>query len=410
MGPLPTPQRSAMKVRSWLGRGIQMPAASTPAARSPWWLAARLAGAALLIGYLLLALDWSDRVTLGTDARTIDARLSPGDFLVRTAPDGSMLLEETTGGTFVVPEAWRATPPPGVSFHPGIVSTLSAADPRTLAAAGVLVLFIPIVQALRWWRLLRARGFPLGYRRVLRLHWIGSFFNNFVFGMLGGDAARVWLVHRAAPGRLGDAAISVLVDRLLGLIALLLVGSLAGIAMTASHDRGFAVPMRCMLALLAIGAICCCSRAARRFSGIDWLVGWLGRWSRARAAIDGLAAYNHRRGALATGLALSLLGHALLLGACIGAGRAFGIAAPVSDLLLPLSIAFLAGSVPIGLFGVGATEVAAVVLLADLASTNQVVGMMLTVRIAAVAASLPGGWFLARGAQPESAANPAQVT
>ncbi len=103
-------------------------------------------------------------------------------------------------------QAWQVL----VSARPGWLAASLAA-----AAAGNLV------GAFRWGIFLRVLDIPLTRWEVLRLSFIGLFFNNFLVGAVGGDAVKVvWLVakgHRKSP-----ALLSVLMDRMSGLGALVI--------------------------------------------------------------------------------------------------------------------------------------------------------------------------------------------
>ncbi len=93
-------------------------------------------------------------------------------------------------------------------------------------AASVVSIAISVYK----WRLLL--GY-LGYRRpygsLLRLQLYGIFFNNILPTSIGGDAVRAYCVSRGGTtgGRIGlaDAAASILVQRLTGLAALVLLGT-----------------------------------------------------------------------------------------------------------------------------------------------------------------------------------------
>jgi uncharacterized protein (TIRG00374 family) len=117
-----------------------------------------------------------------------------------------------------------------------IARALLAADPAWAAAAGLCFLLSIAGGALQWFMLLRLQGFEYGLKACFRSYYSGMFLNNFMPGTVGGDALRVWDVHRsqsaapALPGRdggLGKAAAATLLDRLFGFSALALFSLLA---------------------------------------------------------------------------------------------------------------------------------------------------------------------------------------
>lgn len=90
-----------------------------------------------------------------------------------------------------------------------------------LAAYGV----VELISATRWQILLRVQGFRLSFRRVLSLTMIGVFFNFFIPGGTGGDAVKMFYLVQETPGRKGTAILSVVVDRLIGLFALVVLAA-----------------------------------------------------------------------------------------------------------------------------------------------------------------------------------------
>lgn len=102
-----------------------------------------------------------------------------------------------------------------------IADTLTRAD-RTWLLAGLLGYgVVEIVAALRWQCLLRVQGLQLSFGRVLSLTMIGVFFNFFIPGGTGGDAVKMFYLVKETPDRKETALLSVVVDRLIGLFALI---------------------------------------------------------------------------------------------------------------------------------------------------------------------------------------------
>jgi len=77
-----------------------------------------------------------------------------------------------------------------------------------------------LVAAARWRLLLRAGSLEYPFRTVMDLTLIGLFFNQMIFGSTGGDVVRGYAVAIEQPGKRSEAVMSVLVDRVLGLLVL----------------------------------------------------------------------------------------------------------------------------------------------------------------------------------------------
>ncbi len=84
----------------------------------------------------------------------------------------------------------------------------------------------------RWHRLLDAQHVHVSPQRLAESVWVSQFFNNFLPSNIGGDVVRIADTARAA-GSKTLATTVVLVDRGLGLLALLLVAALGSLAATA---------------------------------------------------------------------------------------------------------------------------------------------------------------------------------
>ena len=87
-------------------------------------------------------------------------------------------------------------------------------------AATFCGLFIGVI---RWWRMLHAYQIPVAFGRVFQILFIGQFFNAFMPGACGGDVVRAFYVTReTTKGSRAEAATTVIADRLIGLLSLML--------------------------------------------------------------------------------------------------------------------------------------------------------------------------------------------
>jgi glycosyltransferase 2 family protein len=96
------------------------------------------------------------------------------------------------------------------------------------------VLVYVVVQACsayRWYLLLKPIGLKTRFSKILSFYYLGMYFNFFLPTAIGGDAIRVYYLHKEEK-RLSHSTASVFLDRDLGMAALLimatLVSSLAG--------------------------------------------------------------------------------------------------------------------------------------------------------------------------------------
>lgn len=90
--------------------------------------------------------------------------------------------------------------------------------------AGTLLAGLTVMTtALRWWLLLLAQEVRISLWRAVELTLIGNLFNLFALGGVGGDAARIFLLIRDHPERKMGVTLAVLMDHLVGMVAMSLM-------------------------------------------------------------------------------------------------------------------------------------------------------------------------------------------
>ncbi|MDQ7834808.1 MAG: lysylphosphatidylglycerol synthase domain-containing protein [Humidesulfovibrio sp.] len=115
-----------------------------------------------------------------------------------------------------------------------------------------------LLSIFRYGVLLRAAVIRMPFAEVFRIGMIADFFNSVFFGGLGGDLVKVIYVVRAGGGK-ADSLACVLVDRLVGLVALL---ALSCAALLINAEQVLAAPGLRNMSLLVLGifggfVLCC---------------------------------------------------------------------------------------------------------------------------------------------------------
>jgi glycosyltransferase 2 family protein len=100
---------------------------------------------------------------------------------------------------------------------------------RTVNAEWLIVgagCFLPVLLIVSWrWRMLLAvHGVRMNFGRIFELTMIGQFFSAFLLGTTGGDVIKIFYVARAVPAHRAAVSFTVVVDRVIGMVALLLFG------------------------------------------------------------------------------------------------------------------------------------------------------------------------------------------
>ena len=84
-----------------------------------------------------------------------------------------------------------------------------------------------ILTIVRWYLLVKAQNFPFRFSDALRLGFIGYLFTYLGPGTAGGDIVKAVMIAREQESRRSIAVATVVLDRILGLLALLMVGAFA---------------------------------------------------------------------------------------------------------------------------------------------------------------------------------------
>jgi uncharacterized protein (TIRG00374 family) len=104
-----------------------------------------------------------------------------------------------------------------------MVVALKLADYWWIVVAIGTYLVVEIAALVRWQILLKVQGIRLTLPRLTGLFLIGMFYNQFLPGGTGGDIMKSYLLLKETPGKKAGALLSVLFDRLIGLVALVTI-------------------------------------------------------------------------------------------------------------------------------------------------------------------------------------------
>ncbi len=143
---------------------------------------------------------------------------------------------------------------------------LKSASYWYLLPAALLFLAAMSNAGLKWYILLRAQGIYVPFRAVLSYTYVGFFFNNFLPANVGGDLMRGYGLARYTE-HAAEAAVSVVVDRIVGLMAFMSSAVVAAlVAVFVMHQenlQGVEVAAIVGLAVIAAGFAVILSRRVR---------------------------------------------------------------------------------------------------------------------------------------------------
>jgi len=247
--------------------------------------------------------------------------------------------------------AWIATRIDFAAFG----RTLAAADARFLVAAAFCVVLGHVSATWRWHRLLHAAGSTWPFARTAAVYAAGLFLGLFIPTGVGGDVYRLARVAGSGAG-LARGGATIVLERAVGLLALLLVGT--GFVWAQPGTRPWAVPLA-LGAVVGIAGLVALSLPAGPERLATLLEGWPGPFravgARVRTAFP-REAMDRLRGALPGTVLLSMLNHVLLIVVAVLLGRGLGIAAPWTAIAAAVPLVMLASQLPITPGGIGVRE------------------------------------------------------
>jgi uncharacterized membrane protein YbhN (UPF0104 family) len=272
----------------------------------------------------------------------------------------------------------------------------------TLAIA--VLIFQILLGAMRWQVTSARCNAPLGLIQAFRYNMIGTFFNQTLPSTIGGDAMRLWLVHRTGAGW-RYATYSILVDRAISLIALavVVVVSLPWSYQLIANHQG-------RLALVAVDAFAITAGLGFLILGrLNWH--WLKTWwptkhVHACAVITNQVLFNRSTGPKIA--ALSLAAHVLTTVVVWCAGRALLANADFEQIFLLVPPVALITMLPVSIAGWGLREATMMVAFgyAGLAQSDGTMVSLLTGVTAFIAGAIGGLIWIAGPEKADRAKDP----
>ena len=281
-------------------------------------------------------------------------------------------------------------------------------DPWYFALTLVTYAVAQLVIAFRWWVLLRAQSVHVPIPATFRLHFIGLFYNNVMPGSVGGDLLKAWYVAKHTHRRL-EGALSVLVDRVVGLSGMLLMAIAAyllfmrGQALAGPVDRGsgsepglaryggsllWAGALVAALVAVVLAHPCGRARVRELLAKV---------WQRGRSLLNrtrqALVVYCSKPLTMLCALILTLMGQSMVVVAFWLLGRNLAIAAGLKHYFVIFPVTWVIGAIPVSIAGLGVLEAGIVEMFTRMTATaaENALALALCQRFIWVISSLPGG-------------------
>jgi uncharacterized protein (TIRG00374 family) len=218
-------------------------------------------------------------------------------------------------------------------------------------------------------------------------------------GTTGGDLIKAYYAAKQTADLRTRAVMSVLIDRAIGLMALVLLGgAMAAYQWHIPDCRRVAILSGALVGTAAVGMTVFYSRRLRRWTGLDFILKRLPMQRQVQKAVDALEIYRDRPGPMAVALLLSFPVHATAILSATFAGWAFGLPLPVFYYWVVVPVIALVGAIPISPQGAGVMEFFAVELTRRHGvSISQAFVLVMSIRLMQVFWNLLAGVFVLRG-------------
>jgi uncharacterized membrane protein YbhN (UPF0104 family) len=274
------------------------------------------------------------------------------------------------------------------------LSLLATASVWLIFLGGCLIFVQTALSAAKWRILLSGQGVAVPYRKLLKSYFLANFVNLFTPGFVGGDAYRSVSVS-AYTGGVSRSLSSVLVDRITGVVALIMLGA-AGLSLYFEPAHPWALGSS-IFAVLALGY----GSFVLLGPTINRLIA--GRTGRVFAFVHDLVAALQPTQSLWLAFAVALVFQFnIILIVCIW-GAGLHLSATVAQLFLIVPAVYMMEILPITISGVGLREGTYAVLFATFglpAEQGVALGVLTSVMRYLVGAVGSLAWFIPDPADP----------
>jgi len=235
----------------------------------------------------------------------------------------------------------------------------TASVPWLVAALGLYFAMV-FVSAWRWGVLLHAQRITSRLLHLLQSYLVATFFNNFLPSNIGGDVVRVRDTAPAA-GSKTLATTVILVDRGIGLLALVFVAAVGASVAARSHQAvgpigpgwlwlvlagGIATAAPVLLMPHRVGELLAPLKALHQ----EWVEERIGR------LVSALARFSETPRALGLGFAGAILVQAILVAFYAAIAHALRVPIPMSHLAILVPLSFIVQMAPVSVNGLGVRE------------------------------------------------------
>lgn len=216
----------------------------------------------------------------------------------------------------------------------------------------------------RWRQFLLSQSLSVSYYHALQLTLIGNFFNFAMPGGVGGDLVKGYYITRSSPHAKLDAAVTVFLDRLIGLLAMSLLALFVMLfrwdLVQQQNEMKFIFYVVALVnAASFIVWAHIFSRRLNEVGWIEWILHLLPKKEALLKTYRTITNYRNSKKVFASTLGLSLAAQAFSVLFFVFAARGLGRTdLPTSAFFVVVPIAFMIQSLPLSPAGVGVGQAA----------------------------------------------------
>jgi glycosyltransferase 2 family protein len=247
-----------------------------------------------------------------------------------------------------------------INFHS--LTRLLTAWPITIAAFAILLLDVTLM-SVRLSLLFRPHDLSLPVRNAFQLTLVGFFFSMFLPGAAGGDLPKLYYATKGNNGRRTEVGTIVLLDRVIGLLSLLLPPLLVapfftGLIRSVHVLRDLVVMDGLLVATMLVGGVLCMySDASRNFLS-HTVLGWTRLKTTAGRILDTIATYRKSPRTILAALGLSFVANLSVIALTGLAILALNPSELRARMLLVVPMGHIVNSLPLTPGGIGVGETA----------------------------------------------------
>ena len=281
----------------------------------------------------------------------------------------------------------------------GLIRMVREADRKYLLGAIFILPLCHLLTSLRWHVLLSALDIRISQARTFTINMVGAFYNAFMPGTTGGDLIKAYYAAKHAPERRTRAVISVLVDRAIGLYALILIGgAMAAYQWHIPDCRRVAKGAGLIVAVTVLGAVVFYVPFLRRATGLNYILKRLPMQAQVRKAVEAMEMYGRRPLSVVAAFTLAFPVHVAAILSATMAGKALGLPLEPAYYWAVVPVIALVGAIPISPQGAGVMEFFAVQLTRRQGVTvSQAFALTMSIRLVQMLWNLAAGLFVLRG-------------